>query len=505
VNVPATLATLLSHPDFGISELTPSDGDTQLDWVHSSDLANPSPFLATGQMLLTTGRQFPESDDHAFYGSYVKRLRAAGVVALGFGTEVIRAGTPAGLISACRSAGLPLVEVPYRTPFIAISQWVGAVQAADSRARTDWLLATQNAISVAALGEGGIRAAMRKTASRLGCSVALFDADGELTDSTVAPKEAGSAPWTTVVSEVDRLLGAQRRSRSDLDLPPLFATIQTLGSARHLSGALVLARRSPFDVAEVSIATTLVALAEVSLEHSQSLRVSLRALMEQLFVLLRDGRIVEVRKAIEAIPAGIPADALRVVSVGLRPDEAALRDALERRAAVPGSTTFVVGAPEGLTLLVEPRDWRELETFLRRRDARAGVSDPLAWDQLNVGIVQADRALERARPGALMEFSDLVSASFLGLLSSSRVAEIATARLSPVLGSPGGRALLDDAAVWLRHNASWDPAARELGVHRHTLKARVEQLGGLLGLDLRTFQDRAELWALLSSIDIAGG
>jgi purine catabolism regulator len=266
----------------------------------------------------------------------------------------------------------------------------------------------------------------------------------------------------------------------------------------------VLARREPFDSADASIATTLVALAEVSLEHSQSLRVSLRSLMEQLFALLRDGRTAEVRTAIEAIPAGIPTDALRVVSVGLRPEEAALRDALERRAAVAGSTLFVVGGPRGLTLLVDPRDWPELEAFLIRREARAGVSDLLEWDQLNVGIVQADRALERAHPGMLLEFSDLVSASFFGLLSTSRVAEIAAARLAPVLRSPEGRTLLGDAAVWLSHNASWDPAARELGVHRHTLKARIEQLGELLSLDLRRFQDRAELWALLSSVDIAG-
>ena len=503
--MPATLTALIAHPDFGVSETVPSHSGAVLDWVHSSDLEDPSPFLAAGQMLLTTGRQFPASDDEAFYGAYVDRLRAAGVVALGFGTEVIRAGTPVGLVSACRHAGLPLVEVPYRTPFIAISQWVGAVQAADARARIDWVLTTQNAISVAALGTGGIRAAMRKTGSLLGCSVALFDADGELTATTVAAGEAGSTLPESVVSEVDRLLRAQRRSRSDMATAPLHATIQTLGTAGHLSGALVLARPEPFDSADDSIVTTLVALAEVSLEHGQSLRVSLRSLMEQLYALLRDGRIAQVRTAIEAIPAGIPGDALRVVRVLLPPDETSLRDAVERRAAVPGSTMFVVGAPERLTLLVEPGHWPALAAFLERHQARAGVSDPLGWEQLRVGELQSDRALERARPGVPVEFSELASASFFGLLSSSEFADIADARLSAVLQSPSGRELLGDAAVWLAHNASWDPAARELGVHRHTLKSRVEQLGQLLDLDLRKFQDRAELWALLSSVDIARG
>ena len=56
--------------------------------------------------------------------------------------------------------------------------------------------------------------------------------------------------------------------------------------------------------------------------------------------------------------------------------------------------------------------------------------------------------------------------------------------------------------AWLRHNAAWDPAARELGMHRHTLKAQVRRAGSLVRLDLSTFEAKAELWALLTA---AGG
>lgn len=500
--MPATLTSLIEHGEFGITDRVSAEGSTVLEWVHSSDLEDPSPFVTTGQMLLTTGRQFPESDDLPFYASYVDRLHAAGVSALGFGTEVFRAGTPAGLVDACRNAGLPLVEVPYRTPFIAISQWVAAVQAADARARIDWVLATQNAVSIAALGSGGMQAAIRKTASRLRCDIALFDADGELADAASGSDGAGAALPDEVPAQVHRLLAAQHRSRVDLALATVSATIQTLGGTKRLTGALVLARSEPFDSADFSIATTLVALAEVSLEHNQSLRVSLRSLMQQLFALLRDGRVAEVRTAIEAIPAGLPSTELRVVSVAVGPEEAALRDALERRASAAVSGMFAVGTAEGLTLLIEPGDWPALKAFLARRGAHAGVSDRLEWERLNVGIVQAGRALQRAGQGEVMEFTELVSASFFGLLASSDVAEIAHARLSAALVAPGGRELLDDAGVWLRHNAAWDPAARELGIHRHTLKARIEQLGNLVGLDLRQFQDRAELWALVSSLDM---
>lgn len=55
------------------------------------------------------------------------------------------------------------------------------------------------------------------------------------------------------------------------------------------------------------------------------------------------------------------------------------------------------------------------------------------------------------------------------------------------------------AEVWLRHNAQWDPAARELGRHRHTVKAQIRQLERCLDLALDTFDAKARLWALLIS------
>jgi purine catabolism regulator len=499
----ATLNVLLARQDFGVTALAQRADDVLLGWVHSSDLEDPSPFVSSGQMLLTTGRQFPDDDNLGFYERYVDRLRLAGIVALGFGTEVIRAGTPAALVAACRAAALPLVEVPYRTPFIALSQWVAAEQAAEARERVEWASAAQNAVSVAALGTDGIPSAIQKVSELLDCTIDLIDADGDTTVTARTRDHIGATRSPEIQAEVIDLLAAQRRARIDLELPGVSAIIQTLGSGGHLTGALVLQRPHPFDSAANSVATTLVALAEVSLEHRQALRTSLRSLMEQLFVLLTDGRVEQVRKAIEAIPAGIPGLNLKVVIVQLSPDHPRLRDALERRASNPQNRTFIASTKETATLLIEPRQLPALRGFLSGWSATAGVSDTIGWSRLDVGIVQAERARERSRPGETTEFEDLVSASLLGLLASSAVAEIARARLSAVLAEQGGHKALTEAGVWLRHNAQWEPAARELGIHRHSLKARISQLAKATGLDLDRFQDRAELWALLSSINLS--
>ena len=95
-----------------------------------------------------------------FADEYVRRLRDTGVAALGFGTEVIRAGTPDALVDACARQGLPLFEVPYRVPFIAIARLVADLLAEDAYARQAWALAAQRAISLAALRPDGLSATL---------------------------------------------------------------------------------------------------------------------------------------------------------------------------------------------------------------------------------------------------------------------------------------------------------------------------------------------------------
>ncbi len=48
-------------------------------------------------------------------------------------------------------------------------------------------------------------------------------------------------------------------------------------------------------------------------------------------------------------------------------------------------------------------------------------------------------------------------------------------------------------------DAKAESAATALGVHRHTLRSRIAQAGGLLDIDLSTFPARAELWTLLQT------
>ncbi|MGN6126015.1 MAG: PucR family transcriptional regulator ligand-binding domain-containing protein, partial [Humibacter sp.] len=158
-----TVRLLLARRELSLRLLTPQDAlpdgalDASVSWVHSSDLDDPTPFLTPGQVLLTTGTQFASADSD--YDGYVARLVASGVVALGFGTEVIR-DTPPGLIEACLRGGMPLLDVPYRTPFIAVARYAADLVAEQAYARNTWALAAQHAVSLAALRPDGLDATL---------------------------------------------------------------------------------------------------------------------------------------------------------------------------------------------------------------------------------------------------------------------------------------------------------------------------------------------------------
>ena len=78
----------------------------------------------------------------------------------------------------------------------------------------------------------------------------------------------------------------------------------------------------------------------------------------------------------------------------------------------------------------------------------------------------------------------------------------AEARLAPLREHDDAHAtaLVDTVRTWLESDARIDETAQALGIHRHTVRARVAQAQRLLGVDLGSFPARAELWAALVAL-----
>ena len=99
------LGLLLKQYQLELVQIT-SIGDAEVasapvQWVHSRDLLDPTPFLTPRTVLLTTGAQFSrDTESRSEQRSYVQRLVEAGVCALGFAVNFTYTRIPEGIITA---------------------------------------------------------------------------------------------------------------------------------------------------------------------------------------------------------------------------------------------------------------------------------------------------------------------------------------------------------------------------------------------------------------------
>ncbi|MEJ1154974.1 PucR family transcriptional regulator [Microbacterium marmarense] len=471
--------------------------DRAVRWVHNSDLADPTPFLSEGVVLLTTGTQFAEGvDSDADVHAYVSRLKERGVVGLGFGTEVVRDGIPPQLIDACRATQTPLFEVPYRTPFIAVARANAEAIAAASYARRSWALAAQRAIALAALRADGLGATVAELARQLDTWVGLFDAAGELSRE----HPAGGLAATTadsLRSEVIAVLHRGARAGSSLPIGDTAFSLQTLGRGGHLRGVIAIAA-GDLDQEGRRLVTSVIAMAGLALEQQQGLskaRNSLRAGLAQS--LLGDDPSL-ARRISKDLWGPLPAAPVVVAITDLASARVdAVSERLELRAEERRGSVFFGRTDDGLVVVVPADDRSPIVEVAELFSLRVGVSEPTTYERVSSAIGQALLARDRGLTG-VSNFADVAHGGvFSALTDDART--LALAELAPLseYDAENGTELVVMLRTWLDNDCSHEASARALGVHRHTVRTRLALAEKLLGRDLSSFAIRAELWASL--------
>src|SRR4051812_7558968 len=122
------MSRLGQQPELELTLLVPGADDAvdrELLWLHNTELPDPSPYLRPGELVLTNGMWLEGTGPESFVDA-VLRAEGAGIV-LGLREESPE--TPPGLITACRSAGLPLAELSVAVPFTALTRAAAAILA----------------------------------------------------------------------------------------------------------------------------------------------------------------------------------------------------------------------------------------------------------------------------------------------------------------------------------------------------------------------------------------
>ena len=86
----------------------------------------------------------------------MRQVQRAGAVGIGFGVGLTHDAVPPALIAEANRWGLPVVEVPYETPFIAIGKLVADAQSADHLVKLERLIAGHQILARALLTGGGL-------------------------------------------------------------------------------------------------------------------------------------------------------------------------------------------------------------------------------------------------------------------------------------------------------------------------------------------------------------
>ncbi|MDG5807447.1 PucR family transcriptional regulator [Streptomyces ossamyceticus] len=264
--MPPTLASLVHHSAL---KLTVRAGGDRLDvpvrWAHVSELADPVPYMEGGELLLITALKL-DAEDPQEMRRYVRRLVGAGVVGLGFAVGVNYEEVPEALVEAAEAEGLPLLEVPRRTPFLAISKAVSAAIAADQYRAVTAGFAAQRELTKQALG-GGPEGVLAALASQVDGWAALYDASGAVV--AAAPEWAGRRAGR-LTADVERLRDRPAPASAVVGGEDR-VELHSLGTGRRARAALAVGTAAALGTAERYAVHSAIALLTLTTERSRSL------------------------------------------------------------------------------------------------------------------------------------------------------------------------------------------------------------------------------------------
>ncbi|GAA3167211.1 hypothetical protein GCM10010466_67350 [Planomonospora alba] len=371
-----TLRTVVQRLPLGLSALTGHGAlDRPVRWVAVSELEDPTPFLEGGELVLTTGMRL----DDAAAGPYVERLVARGVAGLGFGVGLGHEAVPAGLVAAAGRAGLPLLEVPRETPFVAIGKAVSDLLAAEQYEEIARAFAAQGRLTRAALGPEGARAVIDRLARELGGWAVLLDEAGAVRHAA----GRGAHAAVRFLPELGRLRGRARQGGGSpaslaFSTPAEHVVAQPLG-ARRVRGFFAVGLGKPFTPVEHTVVNAAGSLLTLALEHGREHLAAERRIRAAVLRLLLAGEAEAGRETLERLGERLPGGPLAVLAAG-GDAEAALEAAGEEFAAADGDRVVVL-VPEA------------------RAQAAAEALAAADGGPVGVGGGGAGGAAGRARPG----------------------------------------------------------------------------------------------------------
>ncbi|MFI2184100.1 PucR family transcriptional regulator [Streptomyces sioyaensis] len=509
--MPLHLSDLLARPDLDLSvtyDVPPHLLARTVEAATVSDLPTPGKWLQGGELLMTIGLLLPR--EPAACRAYVRDVAEGGAacLALGLGQGLPYQEAPEPLVRAAEEAGLPLLTVPDGVPFIAVTKAVFDARAQEQRELLQRAFATQRRLTAAATG-GGLRPMLAEWTAATGVGAAVLDPLGRL---LAGGERAHRTPPAQAQELLARVAAHGLRGSAASTAAGQQLEVQPLG-ARRLRGLLLLTGR--LDDAARSVVPGLVSLLSLELERrhlrDEPERRRRSALLSELLA-DEDPSADRARDVLQSV--GLTAERVRGVVVeapggaggrtGPDPSQegsaegAAQEMAADLALALPGGLVRVVDGAAGPVIEAvagEDLDVREvLARFAPHRPA--GIGPAAGPEAVRVSLHQAAGllALSQASGEPAQARQSQAGRLLLDLGDRRTLHGYADTVLGPLDLADHGEELTATLAAWLETGGAWDATSRRLGVHRHTVRNRLDKVMDLTGRRLDDPDDRFDLW-----------
>jgi purine catabolism regulator len=499
--------------------------EAPIRWVHPTELDDPTPWLSGGELILTTGMRLKTEK---LQREFVERLSSRQAAGVGFGTGFDHEEVPGALCEAARDAGLPLFEVPYELPFIAITEKAFTALVNRQYEVLQRTIAVHRRLERLLLEERGLDELVRAISATIGAAVVVLDPRGQAMASRAFQRPLPDDALEAVSAEAEARgrAGAQPSAFAP-DHPELAGralALPVLAGARGGPQAWLLAARDSAGFGDVDRlmleqSATVVAL---ELMRQRAMRDTERRLAGDVLDEALAGQLDAADLAARLRPFGVGNDAA-VLVFSIADPRAAEAD-LDRAMANIGRGALVASRQGLLCAVVEGADLDSVDVAGRARTAlagshgevRAAASRTAPATELRRSFHEARCALEAAAlaprngkgPDHVASYRDLGSSQLLlSLQDDDSLRLYCDSVLGPLENGGNGEygdELMRSLEIFIEQNGQWERAARELFCHRHTLRYRIRRIEELTGRDLSNARDRIEFWLALRGRELVG-
>ena len=484
----------------------------EIRWVHMVDHPDIAQWVKAGQLLLSTGYNWPKDDAAA--QSLVYALKEKGLAGVVLAVPKFLEHFPAATVQAAQEVGLPLMELPWDISFSAITEEIHADIIQHQSAIITRSEEIHRGLTNAAVMANSLSDLAKSMSELLGRAVNFVDPDGLLLGGTDVCAEHQSRE-RRFMRELDSSLVFRRIQDSVkpvmVDGMPTIGMPRRLGCPIRIRGELVAIvwlddGAQPLGELDIRASEHASIIAALHIAHRRALHLQEERLGYALVGSLFEGRFEETPAALERakLIGWDPHADYRACLVLLdEPLPLSREGFLRRERWVERLRKHLQGMGEPPLLFVSLKQI----TFL----LSAGSAPEPLWKALGSKgsamavsrIHQGTKGMEVAgsdvnslcsmlKPGRVHHFDEVMFPR--ALLGDADARQMFIARkLGPLQQEKKSDALLETLEALCNEGFQLANTARRLNIHISTLRYRVERIEAILHTTLEEQQNRFEL------------